>query len=235
MSRRSLPPILALAFVCPTVVGASAMVASGVVASGVARADDAKPKPAWRKEKHIIEVGGYLGALFPSADHGLYAEGVTDAPKQVKTGFDFGVRFAYLPLRFVGVEVEGGASPTRIALENSDKKGRRLTLFAVRASLVLQMPTQLALFVVAGGGMLGVSSRDPLVGKNVDGAFHVGGGLKYYVNKYVTLRIDGRDVITPSYAKATGGEPAYAHSAEFTFGAAFVWGRKWVKMPPKGG
>lgn len=234
MSRRSLPPILALAFVCPTVVGASAMVASGVVASGVARADDAKPKPAWRKEKHIIEVGGYLGALFPSADHGLYAEGVTDAPKQVKTGFDFGVRFAYLPLRFVGVEVEGGASPTRVALENSDKKGRRLTLFAVRASLVLQMPTQLALFVLAGGGILGVSSSEKALGNNVDGSLHVGGGLKYYVTPKVVLRIDGRDVISPAYSRGMTGGYDWAHSGEFTFGASFVIGRKSTKMLPRG-
>jgi hypothetical protein len=208
------------------------VLASLVPAVALAGDDEAKPKPAWRKEKHIIEVGWLLGAFFPAKDHALYAlEKPPEPARTFKTGFDIGLRFAYLPLRFVGVELEANVSPTKVDIMD----GKRAVLYGARGHVILQMPTQLALFVVAGGGMLGVSSKDPLVGKNIDGAFHVGGGLKYYINKWVTLRIDGRDVITPSYAKAMGGDPSYAHSAEFTFGAAFVWGRKWVKMPPKGG
>lgn len=197
-----------------------------------ASAGEGKPKPAWLKEKHIIEVGWLLGAFFPAKDHGLYHAEKPATQKAFNTGFDIGLRFAYLPLRFVGVEVEANLSPTRV--DFVEGKGPRTFLYGARGHVILQMPTQLALFVVAGGGVLGVSSKDAAVGKNVDGALHVGGGLKYYVNKYVTLRIDGRDIITPSYAAAFGGDPARAHSAEFTFGAAFVWGRKWVKMPPKG-
>lgn len=208
--------------------------ASLVPAAASAGEGEAKPKPAWLKEKNIIEVGWLLGAFFPAKDHSLYTgKEPPSPPKAFNTGFDIGLRFAYLPLRFVGVEVEANLSPTRVTF--MEGKGPRTFLYGARAHVILQMPTQLALFVVAGGGMLGVSSRDPLVGKNIDGALHVGGGLKYYVNKYVTLRIDGRDVITPSYAMAAGADAPRAHSAEFTFGASFVWGRKWVKMPPKGG
>jgi hypothetical protein len=60
------------------------------------------------KEKHMLEVGGYLGALFPAKDHGLYGEGITRRARPLKTGFDVGLRIAYLPLRFVGIEAEGG-------------------------------------------------------------------------------------------------------------------------------
>ena len=36
------------------------------------------------------------------------------------------------------------------------------------------------------------------------------------------------------WAKEYGGQPAWAHHAEFTFGASFVWGRKGTKMWSKG-
>lgn len=219
MSRRLLPT-LALALTCAALV---------CLAPTAARAED-KPKPAWLKEKHIIEVGWLMGALFPAQDHGLYKDDKPVVQRTFKTGFDIGLRLAYMPLRFVGVEVEGNVSPTKVDANN----GARTVLFGARGSVILQMPTRLSLFVLAGGGMLGVSSKDSRVGKNIDGAMHVGGGLKFYVTKYVTLRIDGKDIVTPSYAKAFGGEPAWAHHAEFTFGAAFVWGRKGTKMWPKG-
>lgn len=221
MSRRPLPT-LALALAC---------VASVCLAPAAARAGEDKPKPAWLKEKHIIEVGWLLGALFPAKDHGLYEDDKPLVQRTFKTGVDLGLRLAYMPLRFVGVEVEGNVSPTKVDAD----KGDRTVLFGARGSVILQMPTRLSLYILAGGGMLGVSSKDSRVGKNIDGALHVGGGLKYYVTKYVTLRIDGKDIMTPSYAKAFGGEPARAHHAEFTFGVAFVWGRKGTKMWSKGG
>lgn len=218
-----------------TPVLASALVA---LAPAAAHADDAaaapKAKPAWTKEKNILEVGWMLGALFPGADHGLYAnDKAPAAPRAFKTGFDLGLRFAYMPFRFFGVEVEGDFSTMRT--DRGEKKGARSHLFGARAHVIFQLPTQLSLFVLAGGGMLGGTSKDTMIGKDIDGALHVGAGLKYYVHKYVTLRIDGRDIMSQSYAKLTGGTgPAFSHTVEFTFGASFVWGRKSLKMPPKG-
>jgi OOP family OmpA-OmpF porin len=220
MSRR-MPPYLALVPV--------ALACLVCLAPAGARAED-KPTPAWKKEKHILEVGWLMGAFFPAKDHALYAEDRPAAQKAFKTGFDIGLRFAYLPVRFVGVEVEADVSPTKIDAD----KGARTVLFGARGSVILQMPTRLSLFILAGGGMLGVSSKDSGVGKNVDGSVHVGGGLKFYVTKYVALRIDGRDIVSPSWAKEYGGQPAWAHHAEFTFGASFVWGRKGTKMWSKG-
>lgn len=230
MSRRLLPILPpALCFV--------AAVAAVTLAPGLAHAADAgdtakegKPKPAWLKEKHILEVGGYLGAFFTAADHGLYGDGVASAARPLKTGFDVGLRIAYMPLRFVGIEAEGGVVPTKL----DGQGGYKTTLFAARAHVILQTPTRLALFVVAGGGMLGVSSGDKALGKNIDGTLHVGGGLKYYVTPKVVLRIDGRDVLSPNFSKGTPGGLDFAHNAEFTFGASFVLGRQTTKMLPKG-
>ena len=161
MSRRLLPILPpALCFV--------AAVAAVTLAPGLAHAADAgdtakegKPKPAWLKEKHILEVGGYLGAFFTAADHGLYGDGVASTARPLKTGFDVGLRIAYMPLRFVGIEAEGGVVPTKL----DGQGGYKTTLFAARAHVILQTPTRLALFVVAGGGMLGVSSGDKALGK----------------------------------------------------------------------
>jgi hypothetical protein len=209
----------------------AALAAAHVADPSLARAED-KAKPAWKTERHIIEVGGYLGAFFPAKDHGLYGEGVTMTPRSLKTGFDIGLRFAYLPLRFVGVEVEGGAVPTKAVWTGMDGQEKRQSavLYGLRGHVILQLPTQLSLFVLAGGGVLGVSSKNDSLGKNVDGTLHVGGGLKYYATQRLVLRIDGRDVIAPAFTKGMPGGPEWTHHAEFTFGAAFVLGRKSTKM-----
>lgn len=229
MSRRplSLSHALAVSLVVSTV--------AGLAGPSVAGAAD-KPKPAWRTEKHILEVGGYLGAFFPAKDHGLYGDGVVTTQRELKTGFDIGLRLAYLPLRFIGIEIEGGAVPTKALWTNAEGEDRKAsaTVFGVRGHFILQMPTQLALFVVGGGGILGVGSKNDVLGKNVDGSLHIGGGLKYYATPRVVLRIDGRDVVSPSWSKGTVGGTDWAHHGEFTFGAAFVLGRKTAKMLKKG-
>ena len=223
MSRRT--PLQSLAQIF-----ALALVSAAALHATVAHAADGdKPKPAWRTEKHILEIGGYLGAFFPAADHGLYAPNVTKTPRPIKTGFDVGLRFAYLPLRFVGLEIEGGAMPTKL----NGNGGFKSNLFAARAHVILQMPTRLALFIVGGGGILGVASQEKALGNNVDGALHVGGGLKFYLTPKVVLRIDGRDVVSPAWSKGMVGGQDWAHSGEFTFGASFVLGRKSAQMLPR--
>ncbi|HEY8378585.1 MAG TPA: hypothetical protein VIK91_18955, partial [Nannocystis sp.] len=181
------------------------------------------------KEKHIIEVGWLMGALFPAKDHGFYGLMPPSPPRSFKTGFDIGIRFAYLPLRFVGLEIEGDVSPTKVDVPD----GKRTTLFGFRGHALLQLPTRITPFIVAGGGMIGSSSQDPVIGNKTSGALHVVGGLKIYVSKYVAIRFDGRDIMTPGYVHATGGDGPWVHHGEFTIGAAFVWGRKGTKMWPK--
>ena len=91
----------------------------------------------------------------------------------------------------------------------------------------------MALFVLGGGGISGVSSAAEALGKNVDGTLHVGGGLKYYLTPKVVLRIDGRDVIGPAFTKGMPGGTTWTHHGELTFGASFVLGRKTTGMPKR--
>jgi hypothetical protein len=130
MLRRLLP---ILPFVCSVVAAVS------VAVPGLAHAADAgKPKPAWLKEKHILEVGGYLGGFFTAPDHGLYGDGITKTARPLKTGFNVGLRIAYMPLRFVGIEAEGGVVPTKL----DGQGGYKVTMFAARAHVILQTPTR---------------------------------------------------------------------------------------------
>ncbi len=239
LRRRPLPPILAFALVCLAgamtsgVASAQEPEADGDGDAAAADADADKPadksKPAWRTEKNILEIGGYLGAFFPSDDHGLYGEGFDKTPRPLATGFSVGLRIAYLPVRFVGVELEGGVMPSKL----DGNGGYKSTLVAARAHVILQMPTRLALFIVGGGGMIGVNSGGKALGRNVDGSLHVGGGLKYYLTPKVVLRIDGRDVVSPAFSKGMTGGRDWAHNGEFTIGASFVLGRKSTKMRPR--
>ncbi|MDC0670739.1 hypothetical protein [Nannocystis radixulma] len=220
---------LTLVLLAPSLARADEPAGEEPAADAAPAESEAKPKPPWRKEMHMIEVGWLMGALFPAKDHGLYGVEPPSPPRAFKTGFDIGLRLAYMPVRFVGVEVEGNVSPTKVDVE----EGKRSVLFGLRGHVILQLPTRITPFIVGGGGMFGGSSKDELIGKKVDGALHVGGGVKIYISKWVVLRFDGRDIVTPSYAKAAGGEPSFAHHGEFTIGVSFVWGRKGTKMWPK--
>jgi OOP family OmpA-OmpF porin len=228
MSRRPLSVPLALSL------AVSAVAVAHLADPALADAAEPKPRPPWLQEKHILEVGLYMGALFPAADHGLYEEKVAMSPRPLKTGFSGGLRIAYMPLRFVGIEAEGGISPSKVVYDlDGEEAKRKVLLYALRAHVILQLPTQLSLFVLAGGGVLGASSKDDALGKSADGTLHFGGGLKYYVHKKVVLRIDGRDIVGPAYTKGMGG-PDWTHHGEFTFGASFVLGRQSTKMLKRG-
>src|SRR5690349_3310817 len=84
---------LALALSLPAPVFAAEPAPEGASAITV----EPKPVPAWRKEKHMIEVGWLKGAFFPAKDHGLYGLEPPSPARAFKTGFDIGLRLAYLP------------------------------------------------------------------------------------------------------------------------------------------
>ncbi|MCH9682352.1 MAG: OmpA family protein [Deltaproteobacteria bacterium] len=148
----------------------------------------------WAPVANSGELGAYTGAFVPGRQHELYD--VDPAlPDQGYHAYGqvapaVGVRVGYYPLRFLGVEGEGGIMPTRAG-------GERATLWTVRGSVVGQVGLwRLTPFVVLGAGGLAVTSSRAAVGNDIDTAMHVGGGIKFFSSKHTQVRLDVRDVIS---------------------------------------
>jgi outer membrane protein OmpA-like peptidoglycan-associated protein len=138
-------------------------------------------------QNHMLELGVWGGILLPSLHHEFYDPiGATHLPFRIVAP-DFGLRFAYFPLSFLGGEIEGGVMPTR------DDAAARAMLYAFRGHAIARLPFwRLAPFLVVGGGNMGVTSGTGSVGKDIDMSFHWGPGLEFFVNDWLALRLDGR-------------------------------------------
>jgi OOP family OmpA-OmpF porin len=182
----------------------------------------------WAPERNMLELGIYGGVFFPGPNHELFSPDF-DLPNQGHKPLsgvapDLGARVGYYPLRFLGVEAEGGVMPASIA----DEDGSAL-LYTVRGHLVAQLPFwNIVPFVAVGAGGLGVSSPRSSLGKDIDPALHWGGGVKLYINRDVMLRFDVRDVV--SYKREV--ENVFVgHNPELLFGLGFTLGRSRDKTP----
>jgi OOP family OmpA-OmpF porin len=198
--RRSLTPTLTLALCLvsplafagePPQDGAKA---DGKRSGGGDRADIPWIK-RWAPERNMVELGLFGGAFFPNKRHELF-DADTSLPQQGyqrlnNVGLEVGGRVGYYPLRLLGIEAEGGVMPTMKA------GGERATMYTVRGGAVLQLPFwSVVPFATIGGGMLGVSSDRAALGNDIDPALHVGGGVKVFLNRWIGLRLDVRDVIS---------------------------------------
>lgn len=174
--------------------------------------------PARRNQ---VELGAYGGVLLPSRRHELYQED----PTQPDDGYDdlavgagtVGARMGYVPLRWLGFEVEGGAAPTRTASD------ARATVWHARGSVVTQVSRwSVVPFALLGAGALGVSSGDAALGRDVDAAIHFGGGLKLNASERLTVRLDVRDIVAAQH----GADDGVTHSGEILLGAVVRMGRR---------
>jgi OOP family OmpA-OmpF porin len=94
--------------------------------------------------------------------------------------------------------------------------------------MILQAPTKSVVpFVLAGGGVIGISSKKSVLGNDTDGALHFGAGLKGYITKNLALRLEGRGSVTQGY----GAETRAIHW-EGLLGASVVLGRPEPPPPP---
>jgi outer membrane protein OmpA-like peptidoglycan-associated protein len=149
----------------------------------------------WAPTRNMVEVGLMGGVYMPGRNHELFEPSFA-LPEQGFLGYrtigpEIGLRVGYLPLRFLGIELEGAAMPTRT------DSGVDATLFSFRGGLLAQLPFwSVTPFIVAGGGMLGVASERSAVGNDIDPAAYFGGGLKINVSRQVQLRFDARDVMS---------------------------------------
>ena len=174
------------------------------------------------EQSHLLEFGIFLGGFFPAQAHELFDP---DAGYKAldKGGFMLGVRAAYLPWRYLGLELEGAIVSTGI--RDSDESA---LLYTMRAHVIGQLPWwRVTPFVLAGYGMQGITSDEIAgVGDDIDGTFHAGLGLKWYATNQHILRAEGRVDV--------GGETdpgGYVPHFEFLVSAAYVI--NWANQPDR--
>jgi len=205
--------------------------ADGDVSTGVRyteRGEDASREDEWiyrwAPQRNMVEVGVFGGVWFPSRHLELFAptEGFPADGHQLLrvVAPEFGARAGYYPLRFFGVELEGGAMPTRTL--GSDG---RATAWNVRGHIVGQLGLwSITPFILAGMGVLGMSSDGPPtgIGSEQDVSIHFGGGVKAYLNRWVQLRLDVRNVVSNRLGVGDG----VTSSPEILLGLSITLGRR---------
>jgi OOP family OmpA-OmpF porin len=182
-----------------------------------AERSSAKGMKKWRPEEHMLNFGVFGGISIPSKSHGLFDPGEGDRPTLSAIGGDVGARLEYFPLSFLGLGFEGAAMPIK-----SPSEGTTTAAYGVRASVIGQLPYRVAPFLLFGGGALGNNSGFPILNSD-RGAFHWGGGLKFFLNKWLAVRLDGRHVV------AGAGTSRFSHG-EVSVGLDITLRlRDWIK------
>ncbi len=201
----------------------------GGKAKGAAKSDEGLSKRTdrpwikrWAPERGMLEVGVFGGVFLPSANLELF-EPNPDRPEQgvrpyAKLAPDVGVRFAYLPIRHFGIEVEGAYMPT-----TTTDFDLPVNLFAARGHVVGQIGLwSVTPFAVVGAGGLGVLSEDYAVGNDVDPTIHFGVGAKFFINRRIMARLDLRDTVSPK----VGLDGGAANNFEALLGLSITFGRE---------
>jgi outer membrane protein OmpA-like peptidoglycan-associated protein/opacity protein-like surface antigen len=201
--------------------GSAELSTEGHSAQGSSEADagSAELEP----EAGLWELGLFGGLRSISTHHDLFVMEGQNYPIDDPL-FEVGLRVAYFPSSFLGVELEGAWAPS------AEANGEKLDLWAGRLHAVLQLPgSRVTPFVLAGGGMM-ASTSDTLQG-DTDPALHYGAGVKVAVSRLVSLRLDGRDTVTgedPYYEKDHG----VSHHPEALLGLSLTLGRSEKQAPP---
>lgn len=183
-------------------------------------AEDGGYMTRYRPEPHLVEIGMFVGAMFPSDEHNLHDEDLPHMPYDT-AAFELGARLGYFPFPYVGVEAEGAVMPT------DTEDGTAAGLFAVRGHLIGQVPFwSITPFVLVGGGMLGTNSGR--LGNDMDPAIHFGAGVKVPVDDVMSVRLDLRDTMSQKNVPDDGVQ---THHPEVLLGLTFTLGRK-KEAPP---
>src|SRR5688500_2611646 len=117
---------------------------------------------------NLMEAGIFGGVFLPEYDHELYEDELVEHQPLKKVGFDMGLRLAYFPIPFVGVEGEGDAVYTKTRTPTEDT----VFIYGLRGSLVLQVPLRITPFVFGGAGNMWMRSDDTVLGNDRDLVFH---------------------------------------------------------------
>ncbi len=188
----------------------------------------------WAPEPHMGEVGIFGGVWFPSRRLELYEPdsslGDLGYQKLWVATPELGVRGGYYPFRFFGVEAETAVMPAKT--QGTDAPA---TAWTVRGQLVGQIGLwSVTPFLLVGTGVMGIASSAPprALGSEQDVALHFGGGVKVFLNRWIQLRLDIRDVVSNRRGVGEG----LASSPEILLGVSVTLGReKKRRARPKSG
>ena len=180
----------------------------------------------YRPRRNSFEFGIYGGIFLNSKEHELFDPVMEEAGRPDywkpyrRVAPSFGLRFGYYPLSFFGGELEGGAMPTWTYDEGTNENIARATHYSFHGHLVGQLPFwSIAPFVLVGGGLLGTSGA---LGSDVDPSIHFGGGVKFFLNDWVLLRLDIRNHMA-AQKDINDGATSYP---EFLLGLSLRFGGK---------
>ncbi|MBL9102551.1 MAG: OmpA family protein [Myxococcales bacterium] len=181
----------------------------------------------YKPERHLFELGIFGGLFFPKDNHDLFQVSMWDQDSLWKIGPEVGLRLAYFPLSFLGVEGEFGAMPMRVRNPRND----RAFVYRAGGHAILQLPYRVAPFILGGYGGLGiVSDYENALGRDIDEAGHFGGGVKIFINRMAAFRLEGRGIIGAAAHKLP---PNFTTHAELLAGFSLVLGRTVPKPKPK--
>ena len=173
-----------------------------------------------------LELGVYGGLAHFADQHNLQnLDLVPDTQyghQRLGTSIDLGLRAAFYPLSFLGVEGELGVIPTKTKTDD-----RSATVWTYRAHLIAQYPGyRLVPFVVVGLGGMTLKSHTDTLGTDSDPAVHFGIGAKWAFNEYVSARVDVRDNLLQKNALIAGVKNGdVVSNTEFLLGLSFTLGR----------
>lgn len=188
--------------------------------------DEPRPMRRWAPERNTFELGLWGGILVTNREHEFYDPRVAAHLEYRRVAPDFGLRFAYFPLAWLGGELEVGVMPTRV------QNDARATLYTIRGHGILRAPWwRLAPFVVVGGGGMGVGSASSAVGRDIDASFHWGPGAEFFINQRFALRLDLRHLVG---AREVANNGAASHF-EALLGLSVTFGRKKKDRRDSGG
>ncbi len=176
----------------------------------------------FKPEDGLFEVGMYAGFFMPNKDHSLYVEELPREGYYWIAG-SIGGRFAYFPLSFLGVEIEGFGAGGRTQTSKYSA-----IFYTVRSSIIAQLPLySVTPFILGGAGALGAANET--MGHDRDFAGHFGIGVKIPTSQRVSSRIDIRDTLGQKFDAPKG---ALTHYLEGHVGVTFVLNRT-VPSPPR--
>jgi OOP family OmpA-OmpF porin len=179
----------------------------------------------WAPERLMAEIGVFGGMFFPAEHHDFYNPESGWKPMWLVSG-EAGLRAAFFPERYIGVEVEGAGVFARVRTSTNDPA----PIWTVRGHVIAQLPWwSVTPFVLVGAGAMGVASNPVILGSDIDPSVHYGGGVKIYINRWVGLRFDGRHV----FAAKQATQRSFVSHGEFLAGLVFTLGRaKPLEAPP---